>query len=56
MRMASGNFLPVSLQKFLENGRNQKMPVSIYAEMTPNPSVLKFVANQKIDRRGLCRI
>lgn len=26
----------------------QKVPVSIYAEMTPNPAVLKFVANQRL--------
>ncbi len=26
----------------------QKVPVSIYAEMTPNPSVLKFVANKRL--------
>lgn len=26
----------------------QKVPVSIYAEMTPNPAVLKFVANKRL--------
>ncbi len=28
--------------------QDQKVPVSVYAEMTPNPSVLKFVANKRI--------
>lgn len=27
---------------------NKKVPVSVYAEMTPNPSVLKFVANKRL--------
>ena len=27
---------------------NKKVPVTIYAESTPNPSVMKFVANKKI--------
>ncbi len=26
----------------------QKIPVSVYAEMTPNPAVLKFVANKRL--------
>ncbi len=26
----------------------KKVPVSVYAEMTPNPSVLKFVANKRL--------
>ncbi len=26
----------------------QKIPVSVYAEMTPNPAVLKFVANKQL--------
>jgi Fe-S cluster biogenesis protein NfuA len=26
----------------------QKVPVSVYAEMTPNPSVMKFVANKRL--------
>ena len=26
----------------------QKVPVSVYAEMTPNPAVLKFVANKRL--------
>lgn len=27
---------------------NQKIPVTVYAESTPNPSVMKFVANRKL--------
>jgi Fe-S cluster biogenesis protein NfuA len=27
---------------------NKKIPVSVYAEMTPNPAVLKFVANKRL--------
>lgn len=27
---------------------NKKVPVSVYAEMTPNPAVLKFVANKRL--------
>lgn len=29
-------------------GEVKKVPVSIYAEMTPNPAVLKFVANKRL--------
>lgn len=28
--------------------QQQKVPVSVYAEMTPNPAVLKFVANRRL--------
>ena len=31
-----------------ENEPQQKVPVEVYAEVTPNPSVLKFVANKKL--------
>jgi len=31
-----------------ENSSKKKIPVSIYSESTPNPSVLKFVANKKL--------
>ena len=31
-----------------ETDSQQKIPVEIYAESTPNPSVLKFVANKKL--------
>ena len=39
------------IEDFLNNGGtiiNKKKPVSIYAESTPNPSVMKFVANKRI--------
>ena len=39
------------IEDFLNNGgaiNNNKTPVSIYAESTPNPSVMKFVANKPI--------
>ena len=26
----------------------QRVPVSVYAEMTPNPAVMKFVANKRL--------
>ncbi len=32
----------------LETESEKKLPITIYAEVTPNPSVLKFVANRKI--------
>lgn len=31
-----------------ETGTTKKVPVTVYAESTPNPSVMKFVANKKI--------
>jgi Fe-S cluster biogenesis protein NfuA len=44
------------LENYLNNGgilvseenTEKKIPVEIYAEITPNPSVLKFVANKKL--------
>src|SRR6056300_1392781 len=35
---------------FAKNYRMEtnKIPVSVYAEMTPNPAVLKFVANKRL--------
>ncbi|MBR9915703.1 MAG: NifU family protein [Algicola sp.] len=45
------------IQEHLNNGgiviettevSSQKIPVTVYAESTPNPSVLKFVANKKL--------
>ena len=39
------------IEEFLNNGGeiiNKKKPVSIYAESTPNPSVMKFVSNKPI--------
>jgi len=41
----------LQIEDFLNNGgtiNNNKTPVSIYAESTPNPSVMKFVANKPI--------
>ncbi|ETN94360.1 thioredoxin-like protein [Zhouia amylolytica AD3] len=32
----------------IEDTENKKVPVSIYAENTPNPAVMKFVANKKL--------
>ncbi len=34
--------------QILTDEANKKMPISIYAETTPNPAVLKFVANKKL--------
>ena len=31
-----------------ENSSDKKIPISIYSESTPNPAVLKFVANKKL--------
>ena len=31
-----------------EEGTTKKMAVTVYAESTPNPSVMKFVANKKL--------
>ena len=45
----------VQLENYLNDGgvilkefNNDKIPVSIYAESTPNPSVMKFVSNKKL--------
>lgn len=45
----------VQLENYLNDGgvvleevNNDKVPVSIYGESTPNPSVMKFVANKKL--------
>ena len=45
----------VQLENYLNDGgvildevNSDKIPVSIYAESTPNPSVMKFVANKKL--------
>ena len=48
------------IQNYLNSGQDvikesetpQKVPVTIYAESTPNPSVLKFVANKKLVTAG----
>ncbi len=36
---------------FMEMDATPKIPVSVYAEMTPNPAVLKFVANKRLIER-----
>ena len=50
------------IQEYITNGgkiviieadRNKKIPVSIYAETTPNPSVLKFVSNTLLTKTAL---
>ena len=48
------------IEKFIEDGgkvlieteetQNKKIPVTVYGETTPNPSVLKFVANKKLTK------
>ena len=50
----------VQLENYLNDGgvvleeiTNDKVPVSIYAESTPNPSVMKFVANKKLVSESL---
>ncbi|MDP3311745.1 NifU family protein [Lutibacter sp.] len=50
------NEVKEQLELYLNSGKEliineentQKIPVEVYAEVTPNPSVLKFVANKKI--------
>ena len=32
----------------IENNLNKKTPITVYAEMTPNPAAMKFVTNKKI--------
>lgn len=36
-----------------ETSANKKIPVTVYAESTPNPSVMKFVANKLLTKTGL---
>lgn len=47
-----GNYLDsgksVILESKNEEGTSKKIPITIYAESTPNPEVLKFVANRSI--------
>ncbi len=42
------NYLNQGNSIIVENGSNKKIPISIYSESTPNPAVLKFVANKKL--------
>lgn len=39
----NGNGIVVS-----DNNKSKKVPVTVYAESTPNPSTMKFVANKKL--------
>ena len=50
------------IQNYITNGgeivitnqdNNKKIPVSIYAETTPNPNVLKFVSNKSLTKTSL---
>lgn len=47
MRMPEANFALYLCTKFYEM-EMKKVPISIYGEMTPNPAVLKFVANKRL--------
>lgn len=48
--------LAEQIQDYLNSGKeivsgdnpNKKVPISVYAESTPNPAVMKFVANKKL--------
>lgn len=42
------NYLNSGLKAIEEENKVKKTPVTVYAESTPNPSVLKFVANKKL--------
>lgn len=42
------NYLNNDGKLFLEEIAQRKIPVEVYAELTPNPAVLKFVANKKL--------
>ncbi len=48
MRMPRLKLYNYLCQKYLVMEEMKKVPVSIYAEMTPNPAVLKFVANKRL--------
>ena len=37
----------------IEENQNKKQPITIYAETTPNPSVLKFVCNKLLTKTAL---
>lgn len=57
------SFLKTEIEKHLQSGknvlteefknRNRLIPVELYTEMTPNPGVLKFVANIKLSLQKL---
>ncbi|UNY99237.1 NifU family protein [Zhouia spongiae] len=42
------NYLNSGQPVVIEDTENKKVPVSVYAENTPNPAVMKFVANKKL--------
>ncbi len=46
------NYLNSGQSAVTEAQTSKKMPVTIYAESTPNPAVLKFVANKKLVTAG----
>lgn len=47
MRMPQGMWYTIFAKTFVME-EVRKVPVSVYAEMTPNPAVLKFVANKRL--------
>ena len=47
------NFLNSGKSIVVSNEKAKKVPVTIYAESTPNPSVMKFVANKKISLKSV---
>jgi len=46
------NYLNSGQAVIIEEEASKKTPVTIYAESTPNPAVLKFVANKKLVTSG----
>ncbi|MCK8522416.1 NifU family protein [Aquimarina sp. D1M17] len=46
------NYLNSGEPVITEEETNKKVPVTIYAESTPNPAVIKFVANKKLVTAG----
>ncbi|MDR2221964.1 MAG: NifU family protein [Flavobacteriaceae bacterium] len=48
------NFLIKGKQVLLETASDKKkQPITIYAESTPNPAVIKFVANKLLTKKGI---
>jgi Fe-S cluster biogenesis protein NfuA len=43
---------PIIIETEAETETTKKVPITIYAESTPNPAVLKFVANKKLVTAG----
>lgn len=46
-------FLAKGKKILLETADKKKQPITIYAESTPNPSVIKFVANKALTRKSV---